>query len=111
MAKRDVCEIRGMGTVAHKEPVLSRCMEQEMMPSGITDSQTEFISSAGRCQLTKEIYAPCQNKPLPCLLYLRDITLSVVSYTSNKQSVVGDSFRNVYRSSEDHVALVPSFYF
>lgn len=59
MAKRDVCKIRGMGTVAHKEPALSRCMEPEMMPAEITDGQTEFISSAGRCQLTKEIYVPC----------------------------------------------------
>lgn len=45
--KRDVCKIRGMGTVTHKEPALSRSTEREMMPAGITDSQREFISLPG----------------------------------------------------------------
>lgn len=77
------------------------------MPAGSTDSQMELISPPGRCQMTKEIYGPCSNKPVPCLLYLRDIMLPVVSYTPNQQSVVEDSLRHVYRSSKHHVALVP----
>lgn len=108
--QRSTCKMGCTGAAVRLEPVLTRCTEGETMPAGSADSQTELISPPGRCQMTKEIYVPCSNKPLPCPLCLRDIILPAVSYTSN-QPVVGDSFRTACRRNTHHVALVPSFYF
>lgn len=71
-------------------------------PNGIHLPTRKMSSDQGN-------YFPYSKKPLPCLLYLRDITLPVVSYTSNQQSVVWDPFRNVYRSSKCHSYGVSSF--